>query len=136
MRSTSSFTSLSWRFLAIATLLSLFEVFLLWTWKGCEDRYGRIIVEISGVLGRETTVGIDTVSVPQNSLFPRLNIPSPSSYTLSYLLLPLPNPTTFLKLPNAKTSAILSRPLNNITNRSTPHPQPPVGGIPHSSACK
>ena len=48
----------------------------------------------------------------------------------------LPRLTTFFMLPKASTSLILLDPLNNIHIRSMPHPQPPVGGRPHSRASK
>lgn len=42
--------------------------------------------------------------------------------------------TTFLNVPNGNTSAIRLAPENSMTSLSTPQPQPPVGGMPHSSA--
>lgn len=39
-------------------------------------------------------------------------------------------PTTFLNVPKLKQSLIRLAPEKSITRRSTPHPQPPVGGRP------
>jgi hypothetical protein len=40
------------------------------------------------------------------------------------------NPTTFLNVPKLKQSLIRLAPEKSMTRRSTPHPQPPVGGRP------
>ena len=44
--------------------------------------------------------------------------------------------TTFRKVPKGNTSAILFLLANSMTSLSNPHPQPPVGGIPHSNASR
>jgi hypothetical protein len=54
--------------------------------------------------------------------------------TLSYLLFAIL--TTFLNVPKGSTSAILFLLANSMTSRSSPQPQPPVGGIPHSRASR
>jgi hypothetical protein len=43
---------------------------------------------------------------------------------------------TALRFPKLNTSPIFSLPANSITSLSMPHPQPPVGGRPHSNALK
>ena len=76
-------------------------------------------------------------------------IPTSRQYILAYLILEhahsahlgvyfclAARPTTFLSVPNGKTSPILFLPVNNMTNRSMPMPQPPVGGRPHSRASR
>lgn len=40
------------------------------------------------------------------------------------------NPTTFLNVPKLRQSLMRLAPEKSITRRSTPHPQPPVGGRP------
>ena len=47
-----------------------------------------------------------------------------------------PPATTFLSVPNERTSAILLVPENSMQSLSIPQPQPPVGGRPHSSASR
>ena len=60
---------------------------------------------------------------------------NPSPNTLHAPFRPFPAiATTFLNVPNGNTSAILLAPENSMTSLSTPQPQPPVGGMPHSSA--
>ena len=44
--------------------------------------------------------------------------------------------TTGLMAGNSRTSLMLAESVKNMTNRSIPNPQPPVGGRPYSRAFK
>ena len=94
----------------------------------------RFSTHISSIATGNNIVQIPTSLIQNPLILPRT--PSDTPFHPSSQNHLLPTPTTFLKPPNANTSPNLPRPENNITNRSTPHPQPPVGGRPHSSACK